>query len=152
MTFRIALTVAAIMLIGRAAQSQDTLQQTLLAQEKKFIEAIKQQDRPTLENMLGKEMYSITPGGGLQTRAETLRRLEGTTIASYSLDDVNCLEVGPDVGMLTYRFTSARIRDESYVPETTVLATSTWARHSDQWKAVFYQETPSRNAETDDQE
>ena len=109
---------------------------------RQLVEAIKQKDQPTLNEMIGKEAFAVTPGGGRQTGMQMLRILNEVAISSYRISDVKAVNVSKDVGILTYRFTWSGTRNGVMVPETTVLATSTWARRDGEWTSVFYQETP----------
>ncbi|WP_197532268.1 nuclear transport factor 2 family protein [Symmachiella macrocystis] len=141
MKIRFAIILFAVLLSGADAPP-NPLQKTLLTQESKLIEAIKQQDQATLKMLLSEETFAVTYDGGRQTGQEILRSLEHVTITSYTVTDVKLVQVSPDVGILTYKFRWKGNHGDKKIPLTTVFATSTWALRDGEWRSVFYQETP----------
>lgn len=142
MTIGFAITVLALLPFDAGVARQDSLEETLLSQERKIIEAIQQKDTKTLEAMLADEAFAVTPGGGRQSGAQMLESLDEVTLAEYRISEVKSVQVSKDVGILTYKFTWSGSRGGENVHETTVFATSTWARRDGRWTCVFYQETP----------
>lgn len=145
MLFRFTAVVTMILLIGREARSQESLQDVLLAREKGLVEAIKQKDQSTLQAMLADEAYSVTVGGGRQTGSQTIDNLKAMTIDSYSISDVKTVKVSDRVGILTYKYTWSGSFKGTPVPKMSVFATSTWALRNGKWRSIFYQETPIAN-------
>jgi hypothetical protein len=139
---------AIVSMITGAAYAEDSFEQSLVAREIELIEAIKQQDRAALKELLGGQAFAVTTDGGRQTEPELQRSLEKCTISSYRMEDVRCVPIGPDVGILTYQYTWAGAYDGQVVPAKTVFATSTWAQRDGEWKSVFYQETPINQLQT----
>jgi hypothetical protein len=142
MKISVAIIVLALLPFDAGVARQDSLQETLLSQERRIIEAIKQKDRESLEAMLAHEVFAVTADGGRQSGAQMLESLNEVTIAEYRVSEVKSVEVSKDVGILTYKFTSRGSRGGEKVPATTVFATSTWAHRDGRWTCVFYQETP----------
>lgn len=141
MKYRFAIVLFAVLLSGADAPP-NPLQKTLLAQESKLIEAIKQQDQATLKTLLAEETFAVTYDGGRQAGQDILRSLEQVTITSYTVTEVKLVQVSPDVGILTYKFRWKGSHGDKQIPLTTVYATSTWALRDGKWRSVFYQETP----------
>lgn len=123
----------------------DSLRETILSEEKKVVEAIKQKDTATLKELLAHEVYSVTPDGGRLSGAEKAKSLESFELAAYSISDAQLVEVTDDVAILTYKFTMTVGPDVRDSPTTTLFATSTWAKRDGRWMAVFYQETPTKD-------
>lgn len=138
----ISVIVLVVLIAGAWGYEETSLRETLLAQEHKLMEAIRQRDEPTIRQLLSQESYAVTAGGGRQTGQQMLTSLDDVTVASYSFSDVEVVEASDTVGILTYRFTWAGSRGDRVVPATTVYATSVWALRDGEWMSVFYQETP----------
>ncbi len=142
MLYRIGILAFALLWAGADPQPEKSLQDTLLAQETKLIEAIKKKDLRTLRTMLSAQVYSITPDDGKETARESLRKLHSATIESYEVTDVKAIPLGKEAGILTYTFTWSGKIGRKKIPPTTVYATSSWLKVDGEWKSKLYQETP----------
>ena len=145
---RIGLCVLAVVALGAEAPAQNDLKVTLLGEETKLIEAIKQKDKATLRQMLAEQVLSITAKRGRQTARETIRDLENMTFDSFHLSDANAIAVAPDVAILTYKYTWTGSDAGQDAETTTAYATAVWKRRDRKWRSIFYQETPVTEKET----
>jgi hypothetical protein len=141
--FRIALVAMGVMLFASDALPQDSLEKTLVTQEKKVLDAIKNKDKSALKELLSDQVYSVTVGRGRLTGEQTIRSISGNelTMTSYRIEDVKTVRVTDDVAILSYKMTWTGSENGKSVPSTTDFATATWALRDGQWKVVFYQDT-----------
>jgi hypothetical protein len=141
MLARIGLCLLAVSSIGVSAVAQDKLQDSLLAQERKLIDAINRKDKAAISELLADEAMSIT-SRGKQTTKEVIKSLEMLSYSKHQISEPKAISVSPDVGILTYKF-SYTGGVTGQVPATTnVYATSVWRQRDGKWRSVFYQETP----------
>jgi ketosteroid isomerase-like protein len=133
------------MLSGQIAAQQTTapnrLQEMLLVQELKLIDAINKEDKATIQAMLADEAVSIT-SRGRQTTDQIIAALGRITFTGYEISDVKTYSVSPDVAILSYRFSWTGGAAGQPSETTNVYATSVWRQRDGTWRSVLYQETP----------
>ena len=140
---RVGLCMLALVMLAVDAAAQDKLQDTLLAEEKKLIDAINnKQDKAAIRELLADQSMSITASRGRQTTAETVAGLEKISFSDYKISDVKVIAVSPDVAILTYNFSSTGGITGQPATPTTAYATSVWRKRDGQWRSVSHQETP----------
>lgn len=123
--------------VAQDAMAQVKLQDALLAQERKLIDAINKKDKVAIGEMLANERMSITSRGA-QTTPEIIRSLETLSFSRHQINDPKTIELGRDAAILTYKFSWT---GEGGQPMS-VQATSVWRLINGNWRSVFYQETP----------
>lgn len=135
--------ILALLFAGAAqeAAAQVKLQDALLAQERKLIDAINKQDKAAIADMLADERMSIT-SRGTQTTGEIVRSLEGLSFSNYQIVEPKTIDLGRDVALLTYKFSWTGGDTERPASTKTVQATNVWRLRDGKWRSVFYQETP----------
>lgn len=138
---RFALVCLAAGLFNSPLAAQD-VDKTLLAQEKKVLEAIKTKNKKVLKELLGEQAYAVTVHDGRRAADANLSFLDGVTIEEQSLSDVKAVAVSKDVAILTYVYKwKGTFKGKAHEAKP-VYATSVWARREGKWKSIFYQETP----------
>jgi uncharacterized protein (TIGR02246 family) len=130
-----------LLTIDGAAQER-TLQDALLAQETKLIQAINTKDKAAIADLLADEVMSITASRGRQTGSDIAAGLEEISFTDYKISESKTISVSPDVAILTYKFSWTGGVTGQTQTTTTAYATSVWRQRGGQWRSVFYQETP----------
>ncbi len=131
-----------IAVITQEAVAQVKLQDALLAQERKLIDAINKKDKAAIHEMLANERMSVT-SRGTQTTPEIIRSLEELSFSKYTINEPKTIELGRDAAILTYKFSWTGGDTGHPAATTTVQATSVWRLINGNWRSVFYQETPT---------
>jgi uncharacterized protein (TIGR02246 family) len=121
--------------------AQNKLQDALLAQERKLIDAVNKKDKAAVADLLADERMSIT-SRGKQTRAEVIQSLENLSFGKHQISEPKTIAVSPDVAILTYKFSGTGGATGQAPAASTVYATSVWRQRDGRWRSVFYQETP----------
>jgi ketosteroid isomerase-like protein len=127
--------------VGQRPASPADLQEALLAQETKLIEAINKKDKASITALLANEAMSIT-SRGRQTTQQIIDALEEISFSGYQIDHPTTFSVSPEVAILTYTFSWTGESAGQAPTATRVYATSVWQRRDRKWRSVFYQETP----------
>jgi ketosteroid isomerase-like protein len=109
---------------------------------KKLIDAINKKDKPALRNLLAEEAMSITAVRGRQMKGDVVASLEKLSFTDYKISDVKTIRVSEDVAILSYNFSWTGGVTGQPAKTTTAYATSVWKRDDNNWRSVFYQETP----------
>jgi hypothetical protein len=141
MLVRISLCLLAVLSIGMSAAAQDKLQDSLLAQERKLIDAVNRKDKAAISELLADEAMSIT-SRGKQTTRDIIQSLEKLSFSKHQISDAKAIPVSPDVAILTYKFSLTGGVTGQTPATTNVYATSVWRQRDGKWRSVFYQETP----------
>lgn len=139
MVSRIGWWFLAVVLLAVAAQesmADEKLQNALVMQETKLIEAINDKDKAAISRLLADEAMSIT-SRGRHTTKDIIAALEEISFKDYKIIEPQAFPVGDDAAILTYTFTWTSDSSET----TTVYATSVWKKTNNEWQSVFYQET-----------
>lgn len=126
--------------VAQEAVAQVKLQDALLAQERKLIDAINKKDKAAIGALLADERMSVT-SRGVQTTAEIVRALDGLSFSKYAIEEPTTMELGREAAILTYKFSWTGGATGQPAATTTVQATSVWRLINGQWRSVFYQET-----------
>ena len=143
MFVRVMSAVGCACLLAATVSADDAqLKLELVAQETRLIDALKNKDRQTLEDMLADQFYAIDMKYGRLETPELMAMLDKLTITGYDLSEVKALVITDDVAVLTYKYVWSGTDDGVGIKDATSYATSTWAKRDGQWKSVFYQETP----------
>jgi ketosteroid isomerase-like protein len=142
MSYRFATCLLFGVMFCAPAAAQENLQDQLVAQEKKLIEAINEKDKPAIRNLLSDEAMSITASRGRQTKGDIVASLEKVSFIDYKISDVKTVRVSPDVAILSYHFTWTGGVTGQPAKTTTAYATSVWKKDGNNWRSLFYQETP----------
>jgi ketosteroid isomerase-like protein len=126
-----------------AAAQERKLQDALLAQETKLIQAINMKDRTVIAELLADEAMSISASRGRQTGNDIVASLEKISFTDYKISEPKTISVSPDVAILTYKFSWTGGVTGQTPTTTTAYATSVWRQRDGRWRSVFYQETPA---------
>jgi ketosteroid isomerase-like protein len=142
MSIRFAMCLILGVMLCAPATAQENLQDKLVAQEKKLIDAINNKDKPALRNLLSDEAMSITASRGRLMKGDIVASLEKLSFTDYKISDVKTVRVSPDVAIFSYHFSWTGSVTGQPAKKTTAYATSVWKRDGNNWRSVFYQETP----------
>lgn len=126
---------------AQGGPAEKELEQALVAQETKLIEAINRKDKAAISALLADEVMSIT-GRGRQTTQQIIKTLERISFTNYRLDDPQAFSVSPDVAILTCKFSWTGASSSQSPATTSVYSTSVWRKREGEWRCVFYQESP----------
>ena len=138
--------VGCVCLLSATVSADDArLKKELIAQETRLIDALRNKDRQTVEEMLADQFYAIDMKYGRMETPAVSAMLDKVTITGYALSEVRAFQITDDAAVLTYKYVWSGIDDGVSVKDAKSYATSTWAKRDGRWKSVFYQETPIPN-------
>jgi ketosteroid isomerase-like protein len=137
------LSVIALAQQNAAPDQKSKLQDELIAQERKLIDAINKKDKAAIARMLADERMSIVASRGRQTTAEIVAGLERISFTDHKISDAKTIPVTPEVAILTYKFSWTGAAAGQTPATTIAYATSVWRKADGRWRSVFYQETPA---------
>lgn len=95
------------------------------------------------EKMVEDGWVLMPPPAGMMGRDRTADAVESSPPwVTYELHDINCVELGSDAAVLTYRAVASREdRSEPYE----ALISSTYRNDNGEWKLVTHQQTPQHD-------
>jgi ketosteroid isomerase-like protein len=140
-TFALLTAAVAWEVVAQGTSSQGQLQETLLAQETKLLNAIEAKDRPALDKLLADQVLGVTVDRGRRTTAAHIASLDSLSVKNYQISEPKAIRVSPDVAILSFKLSWTSTAGGKPTA-TTVYATVVWKQVDGQWRSVFYQETP----------
>jgi ketosteroid isomerase-like protein len=123
-----------------------TTDNTLIALEKKFWQAMVDEDADTAVGMLDEPALMVSAHGALQFDREQYRKMaeEGPmVIKSFELSDMQVMYPNDDTAVLTYRVKQALAgrEDGAKEIEQEMADSSVWLRKDGEWLCVMHTET-----------
>jgi ketosteroid isomerase-like protein len=124
-----------------------TPSKTLIDLERKFWQAIVDQDADTATDLLTEPALMVSAHGAMKFDHAGYRKMAekgSMVLTSYELSDMNVVFPNDSTAVLTYRVkqkVSQRDNGKDTVQEMN--DTSTWVRQGDDWRCVVHTETPS---------
>ncbi len=122
--------------------SANQLKETLLAKEAAISEAMKHKDAQAFVDMLSDQEYGITANSGRFSNADVEHVFDSRHVDSFHFSDAELVDVDEHVKILTYKYTWSGTAEGQQYDHESVYATAVFAHRGDDWKVVFYQETP----------
>ncbi len=120
--------------------------QTLMGLERKFWQAIVDEDAQTAIDLLTEPALMVSSHGAMKFDHATYRRMaeQGTmTVKSFELSDMESVFPAEHTAVLTYRVRQVLVpRDGSEEIVQQMTDSSTWVRDGDRWQCVMHTETP----------
>lgn len=118
------------------------VEQKLTQMEKDLWEAWKNRQLEPFKKAMAAESMNVGSTGIAGTE-EALKMLSGDCkVAGYTVDQPQFLWIDKNSVLMSYHATQDATCGEQKVPPE-VWASSIWAKHGNEWKAVFHQETPA---------
>lgn len=118
----------------------------LIELEKKFWQAMVDDDTDTALSMLDEPSLLVSPHGAMQFDHHQFRQMaeQGSmVIKSFDLNDMNVVFPTDQTAIVTYRVKQATARrGESEVVEQEMADSSVWMQKDGQWRCVIHTETP----------
>ncbi len=142
MVFTSLVAATACVALAQGITSQDKLQESLVAQETKVLNAIEMQDRAALAELLHDQVMSISVERGRQMTADQIADLASVSVKDMRMGEAKTIQVTPDVAILSFKLSWTSDDGQEKPATTTVYATIVWKQVNGQWRSVFYQETP----------
>ena len=124
-----------------------TSSKTLIELEKRFWQAIVDEDTDAAIEMLTEPSMMVSPHGAMRFDHASYRQMAekgAMVLESFELSDMNVVFPNDDTAVLTYHVTqktSQRGDGKSTTQEMN--DTSTWIRTGDRWQCVLHTETPA---------
>jgi|SRR5689334_9868551 len=124
-----------------------TSSKTLIELEKRFWQAIVDEDADAAIEMLTEPSMMVSPHGAMRFDHASYRQMAekgAMVLESFELSDMNVVFPNDDTAVLTYHVTqktSQRGDGKSTTQEMN--DTSTWIRTGDRWQCVLHTETPA---------
>lgn len=115
-----------------------------LAKEKEVWEALKNKDKASADRLLADDFVGIIGDGGVFTRAEWLKQIDGQYIIdAYAIEDPKLLRPSPTTALLLYRSTCKGTGVWADSCSHTMYISDLWVQHDGEWEAFFSQDTPA---------
>jgi len=124
-----------------------TPSKTLIDLEKKFWQAIVDQDADTAVDLLTEPALMVSSHGAMKFDHDGYRQMAekgSMVLKSYELSDMNVVFPNDSTAVLTYHVRqklAQRGNGKSLLQEMN--DTSTWIKDGDRWQCVMHTETPS---------
>lgn len=124
------------------AASTSSIASELVAKETQTWELAKKRDKSSYGALLGEDFLAVYPIG-LFSKEQNVSDLDNEKIDDYSFDDINSVQIVPEVDLISYRvkvkgvYKGEPFRNDDY-------AASVWAKRGGRWLNVFIQETAAR--------
>lgn len=124
-----------------------TSSKTLIELEKRFWQAIVDEDADAAIEMLSEPSMMVNAHGAMQFDHQSYRRMAEKgpmVLESFELSDMNVVFPNESTAVLTYHVkqkTAPRGDGEAELHEMN--DTSTWIRTGDRWQCVLHTETPA---------
>ena len=120
----------------------EDIKTTLLSLKERALAATKNGDKSFYEDYLSEDAFAIVPVG-VFNKKEIVEQMgsKNSQFKSSKIEDTKAIILTSESGIVTYKATYQK-QDES---EYTVFVTTVYAKISNAWKGVFYQQTPLVN-------
>lgn len=120
---------------------------TLIELEKKFWNAIVDEDTDTATGLLTEPAFMVSQHGAFKfdhARYRQMAEQGSMVVKSYELSDMDATFPGPDTAILTYKVRQV-LRPREGTDEITqdMTDTSTWVRDGDEWRCAMHTESPA---------
>lgn len=130
-----------------------TSPQVLIDLEKKFWQALVDEDPDTAVELLTEPALIVNMNGAFQFDHATYRKLaaEGPMqVTSFELSDMQVMFPNDSTAVLTYRARQEVLQRAQNQRQTQeVNDTSTWVKNAGQWRCAMHTETPVQTAGAD---
>lgn len=128
---------------GDTASAQDTAgaatSQDVIQMERSVWELLSEGDYAAFEEKLADDVM-LVGGDGVVGKQELMSQLEGGTMESYEVGDFQVMQPGPDVAIVTYRYSETfRAADADSAADFGGWATSVWENRDGTWLVVLHQ-------------
>lgn len=123
----------------RPAAAANTLDKTLIANERKVLDAIAKSDKAAFQAMVTPTAQSAD-GGGFNKVSEFIAMLDQVKLASWTMSEEKVTWVDPTTAIVTYKLTSTGTFQGRPMPPV-VYSSSVWTKKGDKWLAVFHHES-----------
>jgi len=122
--------------------TRENVKATLLSLKEQALEATKRKDGDFYRHYLADDAIAVVPFGIFDKKAIVKLMAGDSPFRSLQVEDTQVIELTPESGVVTYRATFKA----DGKPESTVFVTTIYAKINDEWKGVFYQQTPLQQA------
>lgn len=121
-------------------------QKELIELEKRFWQALVDQDADTAVSLLTEPALLVSDHGPMKFDHATYREMASKgplTVKEYQLGDMEVMFPRPDVAVLTYQVTQTVAgRNASKATTQQMADSSTWVRRDGHWMCAMHTETP----------
>lgn len=119
--------------------SSETLQQQIVAAERRGLDALKAGDLQQFADLTADEAV-LVDAQGAATKAQVMKNVAGFTLADYTIEDVKFVPVSANTGLISYKITE---KGASHGREFTAQAyiSSLWTQRNGKWLCLFSQES-----------
>jgi len=121
---------------------QGAERETIVALEKRLLEAIYAADKATMREMMLPDGLGVDQSFGYATQASLIEGIHQAFAVEWTVQHPRVLAVGTNGRIVTYRLLQ-QVTFKGRPEPTDVYATTVWTKRGDQWMAVFHQEPPA---------
>lgn len=116
-----------------------SLEEELVAKEKRTWELYKNKDVKTLAELTSEDFYDIYPAGEVVDKKQYLQDVLEIDVKDYSLSDFKVIMLNEGAAIVVYKArVHGVVKDRELKSEVAV--TSGWAKRGGRWLNVFYRE------------
>jgi hypothetical protein len=117
----------------------ENIKSILLGLKDQALEATKNADADFYQNYLADGAIAIVPFGVFNKKAIVDQMGSGhSQFKSVRVDDTQAIVLTPESGLVTYKATY----EQEDKTQLEVFVTTVYAKIKDEWKGIFYQQTP----------
>lgn len=125
--------------------SQNPQDATLIANERKIMDALKGKDAAAFNALVAEDAWSVNPEGRMTSREATVQGMPDLNITEFTLTDPKVIWLNKDVALITYQAAVKGSFKGQEMPPGSVQASTVWVNRNGKWTAVFHQMTPTRS-------
>lgn len=125
--------------------SQNPQDATLIANEKKIMDALKGKDAAAFNGLVAEDAWSVSPEGRMASREATVQGMQDLNITEFTLTEPKVKWLNKDVALVTYQAAVKGSFKGQEIPPGSVQASTVWVNRNGKWTAVFHQMTPTRS-------
>jgi hypothetical protein len=122
--------------------SANSLDNTLIASERKINEAIAKGDKAAFTALVFPTAMSAD-GHGFSRSADMVAAFDQVKITSWAISDEKVIWIAPDTAIVAYKWTGAGTFNGQPIASP-VYATTVWTKKGEKWMAVFHQESEAK--------
>jgi hypothetical protein len=118
------------------------LAQTLTANEKSLLDAMKKEDQPYFKRTLAEDFTLVGVDGTLHEKQEAVDELGDSGLLELTPYNIKVVALSSDAALITYDAIVRKAPEEDQGPPPRYQhCSSVWVKQGDQWKLKFHQAT-----------
>jgi hypothetical protein len=146
----IAFAVSTVLIVAQPSKNSGvksgaapgSLQEQVVVQEKKELDAIKSGDMTTFASLIAEEAVFVE-AHGTAGKAEIVKNTANFKLLEYTMEDVKFVPVSAKSGLVAYKLVQ-KVSAHGQEVTSQVYASALWVERSGKWVCLFSQETAAK--------